>query len=217
MSWCADKFRPEGHKDEDKHIHFEGDEELCTSLKNGIRCADEFKPESDEEEDAESDEDDESDFDEDEEEDDEEEEEELDSEEEGKDWDQLEKEAARWVTSIMPDNEKALQRSELCLQGTTGTALQEAGKGGCQVGILISLKSAYIKLRGIQAVLKARRRRTPPGRDPGTLLQLPPACFTGMLCVPGCRRNRHAAPLPCACDERKGVQGVLDSSLVPHE
>ena len=62
------------------------------------RCAaDEFKPSSGEEEDEESEEDDESDFDEEEDEDDDDDEEaEVDSdEEEGKDWDELEREAAR--------------------------------------------------------------------------------------------------------------------------
>ncbi|CAK0786832.1 hypothetical protein CVIRNUC_010046 [Coccomyxa viridis] len=56
---------------------------------------DEFKPSSDEEEDEESDEDDDSDIDEDEEDDDEEEEMDDSEEESGKDWDELEKEAAR--------------------------------------------------------------------------------------------------------------------------
>ena len=66
-------------------------------VSSGACCADEFKPSSDEEEDEESDEDDDSDIDEDEEDDDEEEEMDDSEEESGKDWDELEKEAARWA------------------------------------------------------------------------------------------------------------------------
>ena len=66
----------------------------------GACCEDEFKPSSDEEEDEESDEHDDSDIDEHEDEEDDDEEVDDDSEEEsGKDWDELEKEAARWAAA----------------------------------------------------------------------------------------------------------------------
>ena len=70
----------------------------------GAWCTDEFKPSSDEEEDEESDEDDDSDIDEDEEDDDEEEEMDDSEEESGKDWDELEKEAARWAAPWLKAN-----------------------------------------------------------------------------------------------------------------